>query len=137
MVDYNKEKNHFNDLFKNSNEKSYNIAEIGINHNGDLKLAKELIKISHGIGFDCVKFQKRVPELCVPINKREEIRITPWGTMTYFEYKKKIEFSLIEYNEIDSYCKKLGIDWSASAWDIDSLEFLSQYDLPFIKVSIK
>jgi N-acetylneuraminate synthase len=130
----NKEKIHFNDLFKNSNEKSYNIAEIGINHNGDLELAKELIKISYQIGFDCVKFQKRAPELCVPLNKRDEKRITPWGEMTYFEYKKKIEFSTNEYNEINSYCKKLGIDWSASAWDTKSLDFLSQYDLPFIKV---
>lgn len=129
-----KQKIHFNDLFKNSNEKSYNIAEIGINHNGDIELAKELIRVSHQIGFDCVKFQKRVPELCVPLNKRDELRTTPWGKMTYFEYKKKIEFSKHEYDEINNYCKNLGIDWSASAWDTKSIDFLSQYDLPFIKV---
>lgn len=129
-----KEKLDFKSIFENSNKKSYNIAEIGINHNGDLELAKELIKISHDIGFDCVKFQKRAIELCVPLNKRDEIRITPWGKMTYFDYKKKIEFSLNDYNEIDSYCKQLGIDWTASAWDTDSIDFLSKYDLPFIKV---
>ena len=129
-----KQKIYFNDLFKSSNEKSYNIAEIGINHNGDIELAKELIRVSHQIGFDCVKFQKRVPELCVPINKRDELRTTPWGKMTYFEYKKKIEFSKHEYDEISNYCKNIGIDWSASAWDTKSIDFLSQYDLPFIKV---
>ncbi|MAJ43823.1 MAG: N-acetylneuraminate synthase [Candidatus Marinimicrobia bacterium] len=133
-INYKKEKNYFNNIFKNSNDKSYNIAEIGINHNGDLELAKELIKISYNIGFDCVKFQKRVPELCVPQDKRNEIRITPWGEMTYFQYKKKIEFSKSDYDEIDIYCKELGVDWSASAWDIESLKFLNQYDIPFIKV---
>ena len=65
------------------------IAEIGINHNGDINLAKELIMISSEIGFDCVKFQKRVPELCVPESKRNNLRMTPWGEMTYFDYKKK------------------------------------------------
>jgi N-acetylneuraminate synthase len=127
-------KNNFQDVFKKDFEKSYNIAEIGINHNGDLDLAKELIRVSNDIGFDAVKFQKRVPELCVPDDKKNNLRITPWGEMTYFDYKKKIEFSKEEYDEIDSYCKKIGIDWSASAWDIKSIEFLAQYNMPFIKV---
>ena len=70
----------------------------------------------------------------IPLNKRDELRTTPWGKMTYFEYKKKIEFSKNEYDEINSYCKLLGIDWSASAWDTKSIDFLTQYDLPFIKV---
>ena len=85
-INHKKEKNYFNNIFQDSNDKSYNIAEIGINHNGDLELAKELIKISYDAGFDCVKFQKRVPELCVPQDKREDIRITPWGKMTYFQH---------------------------------------------------
>ena len=76
------------------------ISEIGINHNGDLNLAFELIKICKDNGFDAVKFQKRVPELCVPIEKRDEIRNTPWGKMTYFDYKKKIEFSKNEYDKM-------------------------------------
>mgnify|MGYP001293570421 CR=1 FL=1 len=129
-----KDKISFNAIFKNDNEISYNIAEIGINHNGDIQLAKELIKISYDTGFDCVKFQKRVPELCVPKDKRDKMRMTPWGEMTYFDYKKKIEFSKKEYDEIDNYCKSLGIDWTASAWDTDSIDFISNYDVPFIKV---
>tara|TARA_B100001173_G_scaffold302916_1_gene305117 strand:- start:1636 stop:2526 length:891 start_codon:yes stop_codon:yes gene_type:complete len=129
-----KNKVNFEMIFKNDNDKSYNIAEIGINHNGDIQLAKELIKISFDIGFDCVKFQKRVPELCVPMNKRDKMRMTPWGEMSYFDYKKTIEFSKKEYDEIDNYCKSLGIDWTASAWDTDSIDFISNYDVPFIKV---
>lgn len=113
---------------------AYNIAEIGINHNGDIDLAKKLIKTAHEKGFDAAKFQKRVPELCVPQNKRDEPRLTPWGQMTYFEYKEKIEFGKDEYDQIEEYCKKLGIDWSASAWDLDSIEFLTNYDIPFIKI---
>lgn len=127
-------KNNFQNVFKKDFDKSYNIAEIGINHNGDIDLAKELIRVSHQTGFDAVKFQKRVPELCVPEDKRDNLRITPWGEMTYFDYKKRIEFSKKEYDEIDLYCKEIGIDWSASAWDTESIEFLAQYDLPFIKV---
>ena len=121
-------------IFSSEEENTYSIAEIGINHNGDLNLAFELIKICKDNGFDAVKFQKRVPELCVPIEKRDEIRNTPWGKMTYFEYKKKIEFSKNEYDKIDKYCKNLEIEWSASAWDSESLDFLEQYDLPFLKI---
>jgi len=124
----------FLNIFDENTDRSYNIAEIGINHNGDIDIAKDLIKLSYDKGFDAVKFQKRVPDLCVPENKRDEKRTTPWGEMTYFEYKQKIEFENNEYDEIDSYCKKLGIDWSASAWDEESIKFLDEYNLPFIKV---
>ena len=127
-------KNKIEKIFIDENASSYNIAEIGINHNGDLNLAKKLIKVSKENGFDAVKFQKRVPELCVPEHKRNEIRLTPWGKITYFDYKKKIEFSLEDYNEIDKYCKEIDIDWSASAWDTESIIFLKQFNLPFIKV---
>lgn len=126
--------NKLKDLFSGKSKSAYNIAEIGINHNGDLSLAKSLIKIARDKGFDAVKFQKRVPELCVPKNKRDQKRITPWGEITYFEYKEKIEFGKEHYDKIESYCKKLGIAWSASPWDVESIKFLDQYDLPFIKV---
>ena len=112
----------------------YTIAEIGINHNGDIRLAKKLIKVAKDCGFDSVKFQKRNPDDCVPKDKRSVMRTTPWGTMTYFDYKKKIEFWEDEYDEINEYCNSIGIDWSASAWDLHSIEFLKKYKLPYIKV---
>jgi N-acetylneuraminate synthase len=115
-------------------KKTYIIAEIGINHNGDLGIAKRLIDIAALSGCDAVKFQKRNPDVCVPEHQKNIMRDTPWGTMTYLEYKYKVEFGKTEYDEIDSYCKEKGIAWSASPWDMDSLEFLTQYDLPFIKL---
>ena len=110
------------------------IAEIGINHNGDLEIAKELIKQSKENGADVVKFQKRNPDVCVPENQKNIIKDTVFGEMSYIEYKHKIEFGKKEYDEIDRYCKELGIDWTASIWDIDSLNFLLQYNIPFIKI---
>ena len=115
-------------------KKTYIIAEIGINHNGDVNIAKKLIDIASVAGCDAVKFQKRNPDVCVPDHQKNVMRETPWGTMTYLEYKHKIEFGKDEYDEIDSYCKEQGISWSASPWDLDSLEFLNQYDIPFIKI---
>jgi len=115
-------------------KKTYIIAEIGINHNGDLNIAKRLIDIAALSGCDAVKFQKRNPDVCVPEHQKNVMRDTPWGTMTYLEYKYKVEFEKTEYDEIDSYCKEKGIAWSASPWDLDSLEFLNQYNLPFIKL---
>jgi len=115
-------------------KKTYIIAEIGINHNGDLDIAKRLIDIAVLSGCDAVKFQKRNPDVCVPEHQKNIMRDTHWGTMTYLEYKYKVEFEKAEYDEIDHYCKEKGISWSASPWDLDSLEFLNQYDLPFIKL---
>ena len=114
--------------------KTYVIAEIGINHNGDLDIAKRLIDIASVAGCDSVKFQKRNPDVCVPEDEKYKIRKTPWGEMTYLEYKYKVEFGKEEYDEIDRYCKERNIDWSASPWDLDSLEFLNQYDIPYIKI---
>jgi len=111
------------------------IAEIGINHNGDIELAKKLIDIAAQAGCDAVKFQKRTPEICVPDKMKTAMRETPWGLLTYLDYKKKIEFSENEYDLIESYCKQKGIAWSASAWDIESLKFLDKYNLPFNKVA--
>lgn len=110
-------------------------AEIGINHNGSLEVAKELIESSAEIGCDYVKFQKRTPEICVPQEMREVIRQgTPWGDISYMDYREKVEFGRFEYDEIDTLCKKLGIGWTASPWDAPSVEFLLRYDVPFLKV---
>ena len=114
--------------------KTYIIAEIGINHNGDLDIAKKLIDVASLSGCDSVKFQKRNPDVCVPEHQKSVMRDTPWGRMTYLDYKHKVEFGKEEYDEIDRYCKDRGIEWSASPWDLDSLEFLMQYDIPYIKI---
>lgn len=111
------------------------IAEIGINHNASLELTKKMIDMAVDAGCDAVKFQKRTPEICVPKNQRDKLRETPWGEMTYFDYKKKIEFEEEEYKEIDSYCKERGMLWTASAWDIPSLDFIENFDVPFHKIA--
>ena len=113
----------------------YIIAEIGINHNGDINLAKKLISIAAAAGCHAVKFQKRNPDICVPEHQKNVIRSTPWGEMTYLEYKHKIEFGKKEYDQINDCCKSYGIEWSASPWDEDSLNFLNQYNIPFIKLA--
>lgn len=115
-------------------KKTYIIAEIGINHNGSLDIAKKLIDVAHVAGCDAVKFQKRNPDVCVPEHQKGVMRDTPWGSMTYLDYKYKVEFEKEQYDQIDAYCKDKRINWSASPWDLDSLEFLEQYDLPFIKM---
>jgi N-acetylneuraminate synthase len=110
------------------------IAEIGINHNGSVDLAKKLIAGAVAAGVDCVKFQKRTPELCVPKDQWHLERDTPWGRMTYIDYKKKIEFGIDEYNEIDKFCKSHKIMWTASVWDNESVDFLENFDVPFYKL---
>lgn len=111
----------------------YIIAEIGINHNGDLDIAKRLIDIAVVAGVDSVKFQKRNPNVCIPDHQKSIIRDTPWGPMTYLNYKHRIEFNKNQYDEIDSYCRTRKISWSASPWDLDSVKFLKKYDIPYIK----
>ena len=104
------------------------IAEIGINHNGDLNLAKKLIDSSVDAGFDFVKFQKRTPDLCVPEDQKNILKTgTPWGDITYIDYKYKVEFEQKEYEAINEYCKKKKIDWFASVWDIPSCDFMSNF----------
>ncbi len=110
------------------------IAEIGINHNGDIEIAKKLIDGAALAGADAVKFQKRVPALCVPDDQKDKPRDTPWGTMSYLEYKERIEFGREEYDEIDAHCKARGIGWFGSAWDLESLAFLHSYDLKYNKI---
>ncbi len=112
----------------------YLVAEIGINHNGDMDVAKKLIDISAAAGFDAVKFQKRTPEICVPQEQRAQMRETPWGYISYMEYREKVEFGKDEYDEINRYCKAKGIDWFASAWDEPSVDFMEQYDPPCYKI---
>ncbi len=112
----------------------YLIAEIGLNHNGDMQIAKKLIDASFATGWDCVKFQKRTPELCVPEHQRNVMRDTPWGRMTYMEYRYRVEFEKEQYDCIDMYCREKPIAWTASFWDLKSLEFLLKYDIPFLKV---
>jgi N-acetylneuraminate synthase len=108
-------------------EGKWSAAEIGINHNGEVELAKRMIDIAAFAGCDFVKFQKREPEICVPQAQRTKPKDTPWGEMTYLEYRKRIEFGQREYEEIDRHCGARGIRWFASAWDVPSVDFLSQF----------
>lgn len=116
-------------------EPVYIIAEIGINHNGSLDIAKKLIDWASIAGCDAVKFQKRTPELCVPKDQWEKERSTPWGTMSYIDYKRKTEFGKKEFEEIDRYCAQKSIDWFASAWDIPSVDFLEQFEPVMYKLA--
>lgn len=116
-------------------EPVYIIAEIGINHNGDIEIAKQLMDVAVETGCDAVKFQKRTPEICVPEEQKSIPRETPWGSMTYFEYKKRIEFEQKEFEQIDAYAKKIGIDWFASPWDVPSVDFLEGFNVPCQKIA--
>lgn len=118
----------------NQMEKTYIIAEIGINHNGDLNIAKRIIDVAAVFKCDAVKFQKRNPDVCVPENQKHVKKETPWGVMDYIDYRRKMEFGKEEFDEIAAYCASRGIEWSASVWDEDSLDFLLQYQTPFIKI---
>jgi N-acetylneuraminate synthase len=110
------------------------IAEIGINHNGDLDIAKRLIAAAHQAGFDAVKFQKRSVEKVYTAEFLDSPRESPWGT-TQRDQKMGLEFGREQYDEIDAYCRQLGIAWFASAWDVDSQLFLRAFDLPYNKVA--
>jgi N-acetylneuraminate synthase len=110
------------------------IAEIGINHNGDLEIAKKMIKIAKNIGADSVKFQKRDLELVYSKKELDKFRESPWGT-TNRKQKEGLEFSKKDYEIIDEYSKNLGIDWFASAWDINSLNFLKEFNLKYNKIA--
>lgn len=115
-------------------KKPYLIAEIGINHNGDLNIAKQLIKNSKDSGFDAVKFQKRTIDIVYDEKTLDTPRESPWGKTTR-EQKFGLEFEKKEYDEINQYCQDLGIDWFASAWDNKSLEFLDNYELKYHKIA--
>ncbi|MCI0518728.1 MAG: N-acetylneuraminate synthase family protein [Chloroflexi bacterium] len=113
----------------------YIIAEIGINHNGDLHTARRLIDVALLAGCDAVKFQKRNPEKAVPLEYQNVMRETPWGIMSYMDYRRRVEFRQQEYAEIDSYCREKGIHWFASCWDEDSVDFIEQFSPVCYKVA--
>ena len=112
----------------------YIVAEIGINHNGDIKIAKSLIDAAVKAGCDAVKFQKRTPEICVPAEQRDQMRRTPWGYISYMEYRHKVEFGIDEFKEIDNYCREKDITWFASCWDEPSVDFIEQFNPPCYKI---
>lgn len=110
------------------------VAEIGINHNGDLKIAKKLIDAAYVAGCDAVKFQKRTPNTCVPLEQRNKMRETPWGYISYLEYRHRVEFGKDEYQEIDRYCRDKSIIWFSSCWDVESINFMEEFDPPAYKI---
>lgn len=116
-------------------EPCYVIAEIGINHNGSLELAKQIIDGAIHAGASCAKFQKRTPEICTPKSEWYKERDTPWGRMTYIDYRHRVEFGKDDYAEIDRYCREKGIDWTASCWDEESVTFMEQFNPPFYKAA--
>ena len=115
-------------------KKPYLIAEIGINHNGDIDVAKKLIKNAKETGFDAVKFQKRNIYKVYSREILDTPRESPWGKTTE-QQKKGLEFEISEYKQIDDYCKELNIEWFGSAWDLDSLDFLEKFKLKFNKIA--
>lgn len=116
-------------------EPCFIIAEIGINHNGSLDLALQMIDKAAEAGCDAVKFQKRTPELCVPMDQRNIERDTPWGRMTYMDYRYRVEFEDAEYSAIDARCKAHNMLWFASPWDVNAVDFLARFDAPIIKTA--
>ena len=113
----------------------YIVAEIGINHNGDINIAKKLIDAASLAGCDGVKFQKRTPELCVPAEQSNVMRETPWGLITYMEYRHRVEFGQEEYEKIDHYCKEKNIPWFASCWDEGAVDFIENFGPPCYKIA--
>lgn len=112
----------------------YVIAEIGINHNGDLEIARQMIDAAVHAGVDAVKFQKRTPEIATPPDQQTQMRETPWGYITYLDYRHKVEFSEEQYCEIEKHCKARGIAWMVSVWDEPSVDFMEKFDTPAYKI---
>ncbi len=112
----------------------YLIAEIGINHNGSLEIARQMIDAAVHAGVDAVKFQKRTPEVATPDEQKNQMRETPWGYITYLEYRHKVEFNEEQYREIDAYCKEKEIPWLVSVWDEPSVDFMEKFDTPAYKI---
>ena len=113
---------------------AYVIAEIGINHNGDLSIAKQMIDAAVHAGVEAVKFQKRTPEISTPPEQQKQMRETPWGYISYLDYRHKVEFNEEQYCEIDRYCKEKGIKWMVSVWDEPSVDFMEKFDTPAYKL---
>jgi N-acetylneuraminate synthase len=111
------------------------IAEIGLNHNGSVEIAKQLIDVAAAAGANAVKFQKRTPEISTPEHMRDVPRETPWGTMSYLDYRYRVEFGRDEYVEIGDYATVRGLEWFASPWDVPSIEFLEDLGVRAHKVA--
>lgn len=108
-------------------------GEIGLNHNGDLEIAKKLIDTAIFAGCDAVKFQKRTPKICTPKDQWDVMRDTPWGRMKYIDYRFEVEFEQDEYEQIDAYCADRDIMWLASCWDEPSVDFIAAFNPPAFK----
>ena len=121
------------EIFKR--KRTFLIAEIGINHNGSVSEAKKLIKIAKKHDFDAVKFQKRDLNICIPEDQKNILRQTPWGHITYLEYKQKIELSLSQYKQLNDYSKKIGIEMFKSCWDINSLKQMKKFNFSYNKIA--
>jgi sialic acid synthase SpsE len=113
----------------------YVIGEIGLNHNGDVEIAKKLIDVASLAGAQAVKFQKRTPEISTPEHMKQVPRETPWGTMTYLEYRYRVEFDRDQYAEVGAYADSKGLDWFASPWDEPAVDFLEDMDVVAHKVA--
>ena len=122
------------DRIVGDSQPAYIIAEVGINHNGDVEIAKRIIDAAVHAGADAVKFQKRAPEISTPPEQQKQMRETPWGYISYLEYRHKVEFGLDQYREIDRYCRQHGISWMVSVWDEPSVDFMQQFETPAYKV---
>jgi N-acetylneuraminate synthase len=114
---------------------AYVIGEIGLNHNGSVELAKQLIDVAADAGAQAVKFQKRTPEISTPEHMKSVMRETPWGEMTYLEYRHRVEFDRDQYIEIGDYATLRGLDWFASPWDVAAVEFLEELNVVAHKVA--
>ncbi len=113
---------------------AYIVAEIGINHNGSLETAKKMIEAAFHAGVDAVKFQKRTPEVSTPPDQQKQMRETPWGYITYLDYRRKVEFDKAAYQEIEQCCKEKGVIWFVSVWDEPSVDFMESFDPPAYKI---
>jgi N-acetylneuraminate synthase len=124
----------FGDRVVGDGQPAYIIAEVGINHNGDIEVAKKIIDAAVHAGANAVKFQKRTPEVSTPIDQQTQMRETPWGYITYLDYRYKVEFNEAQYREIDRHCREKKIDWLASVWDEPSVDFMEKFETPAYKV---
>jgi N-acetylneuraminate synthase len=135
LEDFIEKDNNILDLNLFNRKRTFLIAEIGINHNGSLLEAKKLIKLAKKHDFDAVKFQKRDLNICIPENQKNIMRETPWGTITYLDYKKKIEFNLNQYKKLSNYSKEIGIEMFASCWDLNSLKSMKKMNFKYNKIA--
>jgi N-acetylneuraminate synthase len=118
----------FGNRLMGEGQPTYIVAEIGINHNGSLDIARRLIDAAANAKCDAVKFQKRTPELCVPPHQRDQMRQTPWGMMSYLEYRRRVEFSLEDYYQLIEHCHSRSIDWFTSCWDESAVDFIECFE---------